>query len=361
MIVVIWKWAKLASQIAAKTRHCMAIFCVRSVKGIITRCSWTFSVASVCALLATGCDSSSPSASRELVTTRCITDVSASDRHAFECDGVAFKVLLTQECIDRACGLIFDVHGWLSDPDTQEARSGLSRLAQQRGGYIVVQPGEQSEPSSWKADIHYDIVFDFMQQAMEAFAVDKNRVHFTGFSQGGLMTWKFICDHADIIASAVPIAAPELNCFLNGSGPSRQVPIFYISGTEDILARYYHRDNPVSVVDSLVRVMYDYGMSSVDSDAYTYSGTGDIEVDETGRIDVAVDGTGFEVVGGSQQNSYLWTRYTSAAGIPFEHLRHANGHVYPDNPDSEVFPEDPAVWVSVGEAILQFFVDNPKP
>jgi pimeloyl-ACP methyl ester carboxylesterase len=223
-----------------------------------------------------------------------------------------------------------------------------------------VQPGEQTVPSSWKPDVHYAIVFEFMQQAIKAFAVDENRVHFTGFSQGGLMTWKFICDHADILASAVPIAAPELNCFLNGSGPSRSVPIFYISGTEDILARYFHRDNPASAVDTLVRVMYDYGMASVDSDAYTFSGTGDIMVETSGRIDVAVAGTGFEIVDGSQQSSYLWTRYTNADGVPFEHLRHANGHVYPDNPDSLVFPEEPAVWFSVGEAILQFFIDNPK-
>jgi pimeloyl-ACP methyl ester carboxylesterase len=236
----------------------------------------------------------------------------------------------------------------------------MARLAQQRGGYIVVQPGELSEPSSWKVDIHYDIVFDFMQQAMKAFAVDTNRVHVTGFSQGGLMTWKFICDHADIIASAVPIAAPELHCFLNGSGPSRDVPIFYISGTEDLRARYYHLDNPFSTVDTLVRVMYDYGMASVDSDAYTYSDTGDIVVDEAGRIDVAVDGAVFAIVDGSQEASYLWTRYTNADGIAFEHLRHANGHVYPDNPDSLLLPEDPAVWFSVGEAILQFFVDNPR-
>ena len=44
----------------------------------------------------------------------------------------------------------------------------------------------------------------------------------------------------------------------------------------------------------------------------------------------------------------------------FEHLRHTNGHVYPDNPDSLVFPEDPSVGFSVGEAILQFFIQNQR-
>lgn len=314
----------------------------------------------LCSLLSTGCSDNSSSAGRDVHTTRCITDVSAFSRHEFDCDGVAFKVLLTQECIERACGLIFDVHGWLSNPDLQEGRSNLARLAEERGGYIVVQPGELSTPSSWSPGIHYDIVFDFMQQAMTAYAVDRNRIHFTGFSQGGQMTWKFICDHPEIIASAAPISAPEFYCFLNGSGPTRNVPIFYISGTTDLQVPYYHAGNPFSIVDSLLRVLYDYGIASVDSKDYKYTETGDISVDETGKLDVAVAEAGFQILSGSQQGSYIWTRYTGADQIPFEHLRHANGHVYPDNPDSLIISEVPAVWFSVGEAILQFFIDNPK-
>lgn len=310
--------------------------------------------------LLSGCSDGSGSRLHEVHTTRCITDVSASSRHVFECDGVQFKVLLTQECIDLPCGLIFDVHGWLSNPDEQERRSGLARAAEDHGGYIVVQPGELSVPSSWEPDTHYPIVFDFLQQAMDAYDVDRDRVHFTGFSQGGLMTWKFVCDHADIIASAAPLAAPELNCFFTGSGPPRKVPLFYMSGTKDVLARYFSVGNGIWAADTLVRVMYDYGMVSVDFADYVFSETGDLVVDDTGRIDTAVDGVAFEIVDGSQDGTFLWTRYTGESGLVFEHLRHANGHVYPDNPDSLIFPEEPAVWFPVGEAILQFFIQNPK-
>ena len=314
----------------------------------------------LCCLAGAGCDSSASHAPRAVQTTRCITDVSASSRHHFECDGVAFKVLLTQQCIETACGLVVDVHGWLSSADEQERRSNLARVAEETGGYIVVQPGELSTPASWDPAVHYDIIFDFMQQAMTAFAVDRNRVHFTGFSQGGQMTWKFICDHADIIASAVPVSAPEVYCFLNGSGPARSVPLLYISGTADVLVRYYHTDKPLSVVDSVLGVMYDYGMSTVDARAYDFSDRGDLVLDESGKIVVAADDAAFEVVQGGPQLSYFWTRYTAADGVVFEHLRHSNGHVYPDNPDSTVIPEDPAVWFPVGEAILQFFIAHPR-
>ncbi|MDX1733325.1 MAG: hypothetical protein R3228_03130, partial [Halioglobus sp.] len=261
---------------------------------------------------------------------------------------------------DRACGLIFDVHGWLSNPDEQERRSGLAMTAMERGGYIVVQPGELSSPPDWNGAVHYDIVADFLRQAMDAFDVDEDRVHFTGFSQGGWMTWHFICEHSDIIASAAPVAAPGGLCFLNGAGPPREVPTFLVSGTEDILIGYYDTDSPWSIVDTLLGVMYDYGMATGDFDTYAFSTAGDVVVDDMGRIDITAEGVEFEILDGSQDGAFLWTRYTDGDGTAFEHLRHSNNHVYPDNPDSVIFPEEPSVWFSVGEAILQFFVDNPR-
>lgn len=327
---------------------------------LISRRSRQFILIALFSLTCTACDDNSSSIVRDVHTTRCISDVTAFDRHEFQCDGVEFKVLLTQECIDQACGLVVDVHGWLSNPDEQEGRSNLARVAMENGGYIVVQPGELSEPPSWDGSIHYDIVFDFMQQAMDAFDVDRERVHFTGFSQGGWMTWNFICEHSDIIASAAPLAAPGGGCFLGGRGPVPKVPILLISGTKDVLIPYYSTGGVWSIADSLVSVMYDYGMVTEDYETYEFSEIGDLVVGESGRIDIAADGVNFEVVDGSQNDSFLWTRYTGTEGLVFEHLRHTNNHVYPDNPDSLIIPEEPSVWFSVGEAILQFFIENPR-
>lgn len=316
-------------------------------------------LAALVVLLSVGCsDSSSPAVSRDVHTTRCIGDVSASALSTFECDGVEFNVQLTQACIDQACGLIVDVHGWLSNPEQQEGRSNLARTAMDHGGYIVVQPGELSTPSSWDPEIHNDIVFEFMQQALEAFDVDLNRVHFSGFSQGGWMTWQFICDYPEIIASAAPLSAPEIGCFRSDGGPSRQVSVFYTSGTEDILIPYYSSGNSLSVSDTLVSVMYGYDMIATDAPDYDFSEQGSIVVDQFGKIDIASDNVQFEIVDGSEEGDFLWTRYTNEEGTVFEHLRHDNGHVYPDNPDSLIF-EEPTVWFSMGEAILKFFVDNP--
>ncbi|MEZ5568918.1 MAG: hypothetical protein R3E54_11350 [Halioglobus sp.] len=317
----------------------------------------------VCALAAlwalSGCSDRSSGAQRQLQTTRCITDVSA-DAHRFECDGVVFNVMLTPECVARACGLILDVHGFLSNPEQQEQRSNLARAARDRGGYIVVQPGELSEPPSWRPEVHNALVFGFLQQAIEAFAVDEDRVHVTGFSQGGLMTWQLLCEHSPLIASAAPISAIEVGCFRSAGGPARRVPLLFISGTRDVLIQYYNPLAALSVPFTLMQVMYDYGLVSVDADAYAFGENGGLVTDASGRVDVAADGVRFEVLDGSDAAGYLWTRYTAEDGTVFEHLRHDNGHVYPDNPDSELFPEEPTVWFSVGDALLEFFVNNPR-
>ena len=41
----------------------------------------------------------------------------------------------------------------------------------------------------------------------EAFDVDENRLHMTGFSQGSMMTLWFMCVYSDEFASFAPTAA----------------------------------------------------------------------------------------------------------------------------------------------------------
>ncbi|MFK7976700.1 MAG: PHB depolymerase family esterase [Halioglobus sp.] len=323
--------------------------------------SWLF-IAGL-TFLVSGCSDGSDgsdSVQRSLQTTRCIDTTAASEDHRFMCDGVEFKTMLTPECVEEACGLIIDVHGWLSNPDEQERRTGLASLAAERGGYIVVQPGEQGSPPSWDGPTHYPVIADFMQQAITAFDVDEDRVHFTGFSQGGFMTWQFICDYSDIIASAAPFSAIEVGCFRSDSGPARQVPVLFTTGTGDVLIQYYNEATSLSVPFTLLNVLYDYGMATVDADAYDYAEDGKLVVDSGSRIDVITDATEYEKIDGGETAGFLWTRYTNTAGVVFEHLRHDNGHVYPDNPDSLILPEEPTVWFSIGEAVLQFFIDNPR-
>ncbi|MFO0634776.1 MAG: hypothetical protein U0168_18180 [Nannocystaceae bacterium] len=113
----------------------------------------------------------------------------------------------------------------------------------QRYGYIVVQPNANPAPpaASWNPAVDDDKIFDFMQRVAAAWDVDADRWHFTGFSQGGYMSWRFACDHADVLASVAPGAAcgedaiyPDCQ-FTPERAPSEPLDIIYLHGTQDAL------------------------------------------------------------------------------------------------------------------------------
>ena len=98
---------------------------------------------------------------------------------------------------------------------------------------------------SWTPATDDPKVWKFAKELFEALRIDSRRIHFTGFSQGGAMTWRLVCAHADVIASAAPIAAADgslstntppfkLDCpFDAASAPSRQLPILQMHGSAD--------------------------------------------------------------------------------------------------------------------------------
>ena len=116
--------------------------------------------------------------------------------------------------------------------DKQNANTGLAELGR-KNNYVVVQPSAPG--GSWNAS-HYPKVYDFLNQNIEAWNIDKNRVHFTGFSQGSMMTWHFVCNYSDLIASAAPIAYHSSSlCF--GSGKKNPpISILYHTGRSDTFA-----------------------------------------------------------------------------------------------------------------------------
>lgn len=272
----------------------------------------------------------------------CITDVAAG-HHTFECDGITFEVEVPEACLQAPCGMVFDVHGYTMSAQMEDANTNMRALGREHG-YIVVQPSANPAPpgASWTPDIDDPKVFDFMQRTAAAWDVDPNRWHFTGFSQGGFMSWRFICDHADVLASVAPAAAcgdgaafPD--CSFEGEEvPSEPVSIMFMHGTDDALVNYACAEPRVAA-------------------AVAHYGLGEAEtVDE---------GEGFR-----------WTRH-SGDGVVLEFLSHdyaasnviIRGHCYPGSTDpgdapGQLFPfgcegENGFVW---GEVAMQFFIDHPK-
>jgi hypothetical protein len=272
----------------------------------------------------------------------CITDVAAG-HHAFECDGIVYDVEVPAACLEAPCGMIFDVHGFTMSAQMQDANTGMRALGQ-ANDFIVVQPNANPAPpaASWTPAVDDDKIFGFMQRVAAAWDVDPDRWHFTGFSQGGFMSWRFICAHADVLASVAPAAAcgdgvafPDCR-FIDAEVPSEPIDILYLHGTTDALVGYGCAEPRV---DAIVE----------------HFGLGAAEVlaqDDTSRH--------LRYSGDEMVLEFLAHDYSAASVI-------IRGHCYPGSTDPGDAPgqlfsfacegDSALVW---GETAMAFFRDHPR-
>jgi polyhydroxybutyrate depolymerase len=68
-------------------------------------------------------------------------------------------------------------------------------------------------------------------------AVDPKRVYFVGHSNGGFMSYRMACDHADVVAAVVSLEAATWDDATK-CRPSQSVAVLEIHGTGDRLIRY---------------------------------------------------------------------------------------------------------------------------
>jgi len=263
----------------------------------------------------------------------CITDVSAG-HHQFRCSGVRFETHVPEACLLAPCGLIFDLPGWGMNGNQTDANTGMRALGESFG-YIVVQPSsgyyEQGDPK----------VHDYLLRVMAAWHTDPDRVHVTGFSMGGCQTWRFVCKHADLVASAAPLScglvpgsdpcnvSGRVSCqFAGDDMPSRQVPVLFAFGLNDNM--------------------------------------GDFECAERMRDRIIDVWNMQEVLSVSEDSNHTWTRYQSGPGTVFEFIEHEytssssmlGGHCYPGSDGGYGCSGSSAfVW---GEAAIEFFMANPR-
>jgi polyhydroxybutyrate depolymerase len=205
--------------------------------------------------------------------TRCIDPSKAKPDMElnYPCDGVDIWVVLPSACQTQRCGLIFNIHGGgMTDHATMDQATNMIALGS-KAGYIVVHPHK----GTWNVASDKDAVFEFMQQVIMAFDVDKKRVHSTGYSQGGQISWALGCEHADVVASIAP--AEEINrvsdCWKTSKLPTRELPVLFAYGKQDyssngvggILAGHCL---PMMKGDTFVScalpVDYDWGKEAVD-------------------------------------------------------------------------------------------------
>ena len=256
----------------------------------------------------------------------CITDPRAG-LQTLQCAGLSFELNVPDKCLEKACGLIIDVHGYGMSGPLEAIHTELREIAGEKG-FIVVHPTAPlvGGSRSWSAS-NDSQVLAILESTREVFHVMDERIHMTGYSQGGFMTWRFLCNQPQVFGSLAPLAGSSSQC-LTGERPD----ILYGHGTTDGL---------VPFAGALAT---------------------------RNRVISAWDLQESEVV--AQDAEHAWTRYENQSGTTFEFLEFdwettftfggipLGAHCFPGSAQFLGCGADtPVHW---GEAVTEFFLTHPR-
>lgn len=146
--------------------------------------------------------------------------------------------------------LVVGLHGYTSNSAEMESYFELAAQAELRGFLYAMPDGslDRGGDQFWNAtnaccDIFRTGVDDstYLSQLIEtvkrSYAVDATRVYLIGHSNGGYMSHRMACDHADQITAIVSLAGvtwtDPTRC-----APSRPVSVLQIHGTKDEVVAY---------------------------------------------------------------------------------------------------------------------------
>ncbi len=266
------------------------------------------------------------------------------------CGNILFDIEVPASCVHGGCGVIVDVHGLTMSAAMEDANDEL-RMRGGAAGFVVIQPNANPAPpqASWSTTDD-PTIYDFLMQAIAVYQIDPRRVHMTGFSQGGFMTWRFLCNHADLFASVAPGAAATGGgiqaCSFTGSElPSRQLPVLYMHGRQD--------DHYVSF--SLAQPQVDAVVA-----AWSLSSDGVIASDAMYTRTRWSNASGGAI-------EFIAHDYTSSAEVAGISSTRLDGHCFPGSTDpggqpGQLFPFgcDQQAAFTWGSEVVAFFVANPK-
>ncbi len=260
--------------------------------------------------------------------------------HIFECDAdLTWDVEVPDGCDEGGCGLILDMHGWTMTADKEDLNTTMRALGTEHG-FVVLQPTAPGlsggdEIPTWVFDEHPAPVFTVVEEAAEMFQIDPKRRHATGFSQGGHMTWRMLCQHASFWASVAPLAGVKGCAFDGDDMPVEEVDILVVFGRDDAILKF--DENGQWQVDQALAA-WPFGAGEV--------------IDES--------------------EGHLATRYTTDSGTVLEFWEHdykaqsmiLAGHCFPGSDDVGPginFGCAEADTFHLGQLVMDFFLAHPRP
>jgi polyhydroxybutyrate depolymerase len=140
------------------------------------------------------------------------------------------------------------LHGGTLNAENAVRTTGVEPLVE-REGIVAIYPdaigghwydGRAVARFQWRSEAAGDVAFVRMLVAslVQAGVADPHRVYVTGPSNGGMMTFRLVCEAADLFAAAAPIIANLPADLAPSCKPARAIPTLVMNGTADPLVPY---------------------------------------------------------------------------------------------------------------------------
>ena len=138
-----------------------------------------------------------------------------------------------------------------------DAYWGLSNLTREQGILLIMPQGRTNNDgaSFWSAtdaccnfngasDTDDTYLRGLIEEAQRYFNIDTQRIGVMGHSNGGFMSYRMGCDHADLVTHVGALAGSSFDAD-GRCVPAKPVSVYNIHGTWDLIIRYYGRTNEI--------------------------------------------------------------------------------------------------------------------
>jgi len=295
-------------------------------------------LAAFCLVGMVTCDPNPPQTAEQCIRSTGTGATGPGAAREYNCDAFEERFLLAipPACTSGGCGLIADLPGATAPAENPNLETGLRQMTRNLDRPFIVLGADRPPQLVFNA-ASSDRIFDFMQAVASVFNVDRTRIHIGGFSNGGSVTFDFVCDpeKAAFIASAAPQASARA---IGGAAVCARplVPVLFFTGRNDQIAGI---ENMNQVSDRFVAALSAGAPTIIDR---------------------------------SSIGNFVQQRFVGVSGLVFERILYDNtkdpaagppqlgGHCYAGafqpNPGACT---DPAPF-SNGQKTLTFYLQNPK-
>ncbi|MGC8824568.1 MAG: carbohydrate-binding protein [Bacteroidales bacterium] len=131
--------------------------------------------------------------------------------------------------------LLISMHGYNQDINYQKNQTQWETIAKENN-FVVVYPAGLNNSWDISGNTDIDFILAIIDEMVNRYGIDRERVYLSGFSMGGMMTYYAATKIADKIAAFAPVSGYPL--WNSNISSSRPVPIIHVHGTADDVVAY---------------------------------------------------------------------------------------------------------------------------